>query len=146
MLNKDIKTAITKNLPSEVGDVLRGELEELERLRKAHPIALEEVSIKSKRVNELEQLGHDAAEIVKQTALQLEAQAALTVREAVLAANEAHAKEKVTLVQGLVQDVFKNRQIMTSHSVFGNIPVHDGQGYPINMPFNATVDIKKDDS
>ena len=139
MLNEDIKKAIAANLSAEVGDALKGELQSLENLR----ISYETLELNHKKLiaerDELKSLVATNDGLTARESAVFAKEQGLALRGGLITLREAHAVEKVDLMRGVVGDVFKNRKIVTDHSIFGSIPLTDSNGYQSMQPFNATL-------
>jgi len=106
MLDNDIQIAISKNLSAEVGKLLQDELEELATLRKDRDQQNSVIAAQKAKVDQLTTLSLNADELACRENAVAALERTLEIREAVLAANEGHAKEKVTMMRDVVKDVF----------------------------------------
>ena len=145
-MEADIKAVIEKSLPSAVGDVLKARLvkadedaKQLERVQ-AHNQTL------SKRVSDLEAVIksdeeregriktlHDAAHAAK----------VATDDKRIVEMMEAHANEKVKLMQSIINTVFANAKlkstVMENSQIVNMIPGTNGScGYTTTTPTTST--------
>lgn len=140
-LTDAIKDAIKKNLPEQVAEELRSYIEEAKaqaenlkhistQLKEAHYFEkqlteeIEQLKNKLKSYQNLEQREKDVLAKEKQIAL--------------TELSEVKEKEKVVLMQGLVNAIFRNKTIMHRNSSFGNDAQYPGGSY--NKTNNTTIE------
>ena len=134
----DIKKAIEKNLSAEVGDRLKEQLDKLERLEKK----VEELRGENTRLIEKNQkLEKELNEYQEIEATLDEAQTMLQgakVKEEILKLHENHANEKVDLIKGLVETVFKSPDMRSQFAFNATLPVREnGMTYSENAYGNV---------
>jgi beta-glucosidase-like glycosyl hydrolase len=138
-LDKDVQEAINKNLSKEVGTILQ------ERLQKADQLELENAELKRNLEaaiatrNKLQELNQTAEALDKRRLLLNEKEAAIAMREAVVNLREKHADEKVSLMRGVVQDVFANSRLKYSETSSFPMQVSNG-GYTTQVSTTRTGD------
>lgn len=134
-MKQEIQDIIRKNLPAEVGDVLRQELSELARLREeTSKLAEEGKSWRNDACaakNALEAATKRLGNIEKREADAAAKDVTLTLREELVKLREAHAKERVDEMRGVVKDVFSNNRLKYSVPVAvpGTNGIKDHNGY-----------------
>jgi len=134
-LEQDVLKAVEEHLPAQIGNVLRKRLEEAEGLKaRLEDSEAKRIDIKKNmdqfiaENDELKELKNTRAALDQKDRELTDREKACEHREKCCEIREAHATEKVTLVRGVVQDVFRNNVIKTS--VYGGRDVPDGRpGY-----------------
>lgn len=137
MIEQEIRDLIEKNLPAQVGNVLRERLETAEKDAKT----VTGLNLDIKRLqNENRVLN---SRLAKQEAVEAR-EAGVTDREKVAAhrealidLKEAHAKDKVAMMKSVVDSVFANNKYKYQES--GTVPVV-ADGWPQIQPTSKTVE------
>jgi len=144
-IQKEIREAIEKNLPLQVGKVLQKELAALEQLRKEFDeltAQYETVSEKNDELNELKLKSEDLDK--KETEVRLK-QEKVDNQTKDLELNLLKKECEMTLasqnnIYQLVNNLFRN--IEFRRSVYGTVPMQDNQGYISSQNFNKDMDEK----
>ena len=144
-LQNEIREAIEKNLPMQVGKVLKQELAMLAQLRAEFDeltLKYKTVSEKNDELNELKLKSEDLNK--KETEIKL-LQAKVADEKKGMELTLLKKECEMTLasqnnIYQLVNSLFRN--IEFRKTVYGQVPVTDNQGYTTTQPFNKDMDEK----
>lgn len=131
-LEQEIKDAIAKQLPAQVGDVLRSRLEQAQKDAEDLSVVKDRFEVLRNENAELrKQLARESAKLLAHGELE-KREAEVTKRENKLAVELAEARAKnsetsTAALFNLMQIVFKNPTI--KEQVFGSIGGHSGNNY-----------------
>jgi len=134
-MNKELEEIITRHLNAEAGQILRGELEELDELRKKSEG--DEVSIRNRdntiksyneKIETLEDIIKQGAQNIQDADKVLERETALSVKEQLIAMRENHSECRVSDMKETMAVVFRNSVLRKSVMTQDGMYFHDSQG------------------